>query len=115
MEHPNAGGQRESCLEMHRTPPSVPRGVSSGIQATAQRHPKNRGSRIVISETRARSTDTSSTLAEGEKAGTTALRNIIVAEETKDMWRQLRSLNAVGDQGITTIDVHTKHCKECTD
>ncbi|KAG7355834.1 hypothetical protein IV203_000520 [Nitzschia inconspicua] len=37
------------------------------------------------------------------------------------MWRQLRSLNPVGDQGITTIDVptdgnfDTNHCKESTD
>ncbi|KAG7341114.1 hypothetical protein IV203_023067 [Nitzschia inconspicua] len=45
----------------------------------------------------------------------------MVAEETKEMWRQLRALNPVGDQGITTIDVptdgnfETNHCKECTD
>ncbi|KAG7361856.1 reverse transcriptase RNA-dependent DNA polymerase [Nitzschia inconspicua] len=60
-------------------------------------------------------------LADGEKAGAIALRNIMVAEETKEMWRQLRALNPVGDQGITTIDVptdgnfETNHCKECTD
>ncbi|KAG7342331.1 hypothetical protein IV203_007424 [Nitzschia inconspicua] len=59
-------------------------------------------------------------LAEGEKAGDIAIRNIMVAEESKDIWRQLQSLNPVGDQEITTIDVptdgnfDTNHCKEWT-
>jgi hypothetical protein len=41
------------------------------------------------------------------------------AEETKEMWRQLRSLNPTPENGLTTVEVPTdgdfwtQHCKDC--
>jgi hypothetical protein len=56
----------------------------------------------------------------GDRAGAKAIRNIRVAEETKEMWRQLRSLQHRPESGITTVEVpsngdfSTPHCKNCT-
>jgi hypothetical protein len=41
----------------------------------------------------------------GDKAGAKALRNIIIAEETKEMWKQLRALDSTADQGVTTVQI----------
>jgi hypothetical protein len=43
-------------------------------------------------------------LQQGERAGAQAIRNIMVAEETKEMWRQLRTLNPTPDSGLTTVE-----------
>ena len=59
-------------------------------------------------------------LQQGDRAGAKAIRNIQVAEETKEMLRQLRSLQNRPDSGITTVevpsngDLTTAHCKDCT-
>ena len=59
-------------------------------------------------------------LQQGDRAGAQAIRNILVAEETKEMWRQLRSLSPPHDSGITTVevpsdgDLSTPNCKDCT-
>jgi hypothetical protein len=42
-------------------------------------------------------------LAAGILAGAKALRNIIIAEETRDMWRQIRSMEDEHDQGVTSV------------
>jgi hypothetical protein len=58
-------------------------------------------------------------LRQGDRAGARAIRNIMVAEETKEMWRQLRHLDSPSDSGLTTLeipsddDLSTNHCKEC--
>jgi hypothetical protein len=58
-------------------------------------------------------------LQQGERAVAQAIRNIMVAEETKEMWRQLRTLNPTPDSGLTTVevpsdgDLSTQHCKVC--
>jgi endonuclease/exonuclease/phosphatase (EEP) superfamily protein YafD len=57
---------------------------------------------------------------QGDKHGARILKNILVAEETKEMWRQLKFLDPSSDSGITTVDVPsdgdftTPHCKSCT-
>jgi DNA phosphorothioation-dependent restriction protein DptG len=56
---------------------------------------------------------------QGDKVGARAIRNIMIAEDNKEMWRQLRSLNPVPDSDITTIeaptngDLTTPNCKTC--
>jgi hypothetical protein len=59
-------------------------------------------------------------LIEGEKAGAKAIRNIMIAEETREMWRQLRSIDPTEDSGVSSIEVpsdgnlDSTHCKNCT-
>ena len=53
---------------------------------------------------------------QGDKVGARAIRNIVIAEDNKEIWRQLRSLNPVPDSGITTPttgDPTTPNCKAC--
>lgn len=55
----------------------------------------------------------------GDKAGAKALRNIMIAEETKEMWRQLGQLERRGDQGVSSVEVPSNgdysnnNCKSC--
>jgi hypothetical protein len=44
-------------------------------------------------------------LAAGDLAGAKALRNIIIAEETREMWRQVRSMEDEHDQGVTSVQI----------
>jgi exonuclease III len=58
-------------------------------------------------------------LAAGDLAGAKALRNIIIAEETREMWKQIRSMDNEHDQGVTTVqipadgDLSNPNCKTC--
>jgi hypothetical protein len=58
-------------------------------------------------------------LQQKDRAGAKAIRQIMNAEATKDMWRQLRNLQPSSDPGITTIEVPSNgdlsmsHCKNC--
>jgi len=58
-------------------------------------------------------------LAAGDIAGAKALRNIIIAEETREMWKQIRSMEDASDQGVTTVqipadgDLSNLNCKTC--
>lgn len=56
--------------------------------------------------------------AAGAAVGSRALRNIIVAEETKEMWRQLRALEGQADRGVTNVQIPSDRdfakCKVCT-
>jgi hypothetical protein len=55
----------------------------------------------------------------GDLAGAKALRNIIIAEETREMWRQTRSMEDEHDQGVTSVqrpadrDLTNPNCKTC--
>ena len=57
----------------------------------------------------------------GEKAGAKAIRNIMHAEELKEMWRQLHSLEFKEDAGISSIEIpadgnlDSSHCKQCNE
>jgi hypothetical protein len=44
-------------------------------------------------------------LAAGDLAGAKALRNIIIVEETQEMWRQVQSMGNEHDQGMTTEQI----------
>jgi hypothetical protein len=58
-------------------------------------------------------------LAAGDLAGAKALRNIIIAGETREMWRQIRSMEDKHDQGMTWVqipaerDLTNPNCKTC--
>jgi hypothetical protein len=58
-------------------------------------------------------------LAAGDLAGAKALQNIITAEETREMWRQIKSMDDEHDQGVTTVQIPTDgdltnpNCKTC--
>ena len=58
-------------------------------------------------------------LQKGDRAGAKAIRNIMAAEETKEMWKQIKALNPNQDGGITTVevpsngDLSTPNCKQC--
>jgi hypothetical protein len=55
----------------------------------------------------------------GERAGAKALRNIKIAEESREMWRQLGTLKSKTDQGVSSIqvpangDYSNQSCKDC--
>ena len=61
-----------------------------------------------------------SRLQAGDKVGARAIRNMKIAEETREMWRQLRALDQAKDGGITSVEVpadgnfETHNCKNCT-
>jgi hypothetical protein len=44
-------------------------------------------------------------LAAGDLAGAKALWNIIIAEETREMWRQIKSMDDKHDQGVTMVQI----------
>jgi hypothetical protein len=54
------------------------------------------------------------------RAGARAIRNIMVAEETKEMWRQRCHLDSPSDGGLTILEVQSNgdfsnnHCRDCT-
>jgi hypothetical protein len=58
-------------------------------------------------------------LQQGDLAGTQAIRNIMVAEKTKEMWRQNRYRDSPSDCGLTTLEIpsdgdfSTNHGKAC--
>jgi hypothetical protein len=44
-------------------------------------------------------------LAAGDLAGAKALQNIIIEEETREMLRQIKSMNNEHNQGVTTVQI----------
>jgi hypothetical protein len=58
-------------------------------------------------------------LAAGDLAGAKALWNIIIAEETREMWRQIQCMEDEHDQGVTSVqipadgDLTNPNCKTC--
>jgi hypothetical protein len=58
-------------------------------------------------------------LVAGDLAGAKALWNIIIAEDTREMWRQVQSMEDEHDQGVTTVqipadgDLTNPNCETC--
>ena len=55
----------------------------------------------------------------GDMIGAKAIRNIMIAEEMKQMWRKLRCLSGTSDQGVSKVQIPRNgdftSCKECTE
>ena len=62
-----------------------------------------------------------SRLKAGEVTEAKAIRTIMIAEDTKEMWRQLKALRPNQESGISSIEVPTDgdfttaNCKQCQD